>query len=91
MQTNEQLNMVILDDYHDFFNKMEIPKSLPSFISLTIFNDHINNEQELIKKLYDYQIIVGIRESTPALHICTNKSRAFKLLKIEIINMNFEQ
>ena len=64
MQTNEQLNMVILDDYHDFFNKMEIPKSLPSFISLTIFNDHINNEQELIKKLYDYQIIVGIRERT---------------------------
>ena len=41
MQTNEQLNMVILDDYHDFFNKMEIPKSLPSFITLTIFNQHI--------------------------------------------------
>lgn len=64
MQTNEQLNMVILDDYHDFFNKMEIDKSLPSFITLTIFNQHISNEQELIKKLYDYQIIVGIRERT---------------------------
>tara|TARA_B100000676_G_scaffold293093_2_gene329426 strand:- start:6954 stop:7949 length:996 start_codon:yes stop_codon:yes gene_type:complete len=80
MQTNEQLNMVILDDYHDFFSKMEIDKRLPSFVKLTILTKHIVDEQELINAMYDYHIIVGIRERTAFPKTVLNSLPNLKLL-----------
>ena len=80
MQTNEQLNMVILDDYHDFFSKMEIDKRLPSFVKLTILTKHIVDERELINAMYDYHIIVGIRESTAFPKTVLNSLPNLKLL-----------
>ena len=60
MQNNNSLNMVILDDYQNFFEKMNDDNRLPSIINLSIFKKHFeytsdfkqDNLNEVYKTFY---------------------------------------
>ena len=43
MQNNNSINMVILDDYQNFFEKMKVDNRLPSMIDLSIFKNHFDD------------------------------------------------
>jgi len=64
MQNNNSINMVILDDYQNFFEKMKDDNRLPFMIDLSIFENHFENPSDLIDKIKDFHIVVGIRERT---------------------------
>ena len=51
MKVNTHINMVILDDYHSYFNDMAKDKRLPDEIKLIVYNNHFKNSKELIKVL----------------------------------------
>ena len=57
------MNVTILDDYHDTL------RTLPCFAKLaahqvTIWNDHVQETEELAKRLKDTEALVLIRERT---------------------------
>ena len=64
MQKNNSLNMVILDDYQNFFEKMKDDNRLPSIINLSIFKKHFVTPSDLIDQIKNFDIVVGIRERT---------------------------
>ena len=64
MKVNTHINMVILDDYHSYFNDMAKDKRLPDEIKLIVYNNHFKNSKELINNISEATIVVGIRERT---------------------------
>ena len=64
MKVNTHINMVILDDYHSYFNDMAKDKRLPDEIKLIVYNNHFKNSKELINNISEANIVVGIRERT---------------------------
>ena len=64
MQNNNSVNMIILDDYQNFFEKMKDDIRLPSIINLSILKKHIENPSDLIDQIKNFHIVVGIRERT---------------------------
>ena len=64
MQKNNSVNMVILDDYQNFFEKMKDDNRLPPIINLSIFKKHFENTSDLIDQIKNFHIVVGIRERT---------------------------
>ena len=64
MDTKQYINMVILDDFQNYFSKIERDKRLPTDMKITVYKNHFENSNDLINKLKDCQIIVGIRERT---------------------------
>ena len=80
MQNNNSINMVILDDYQNFFEKMKDDNRLPSIIDLSIFTNHFENTSDLIDKIKDFHIVVGIRERTRFPEVVINKLLNLQLL-----------
>ena len=64
MKINNDIKMVILDDYHSYFNHMLKDKRLPDEIKLIVHNNHFQNPRELINNIHEANIIIGIRERT---------------------------
>ena len=59
------LNVAILDDYQDISLEMADWGILSGKIEITVFNDHIHDQELLIERLRKFQVICAMRERTP--------------------------
>ena len=80
MTINNHINMVVLDDYHNYFKDLANDKRLPDDINLVVYKNHFKNNEELIYNLNDANIVVGIRERTKFPKDVINKLPNLKFL-----------
>jgi phosphoglycerate dehydrogenase-like enzyme len=59
------VRIAILDDYHDVAGEITDWSALPPGCDLRIFRDHIFEEDALVTRLREFDIIFGMRERTP--------------------------
>tara|TARA_Y100001970_G_scaffold290255_1_gene423238 strand:- start:295 stop:1248 length:954 start_codon:yes stop_codon:yes gene_type:complete len=59
------LNVAVLDDYQNIFEKIINIDSLADKVKFTIFNQPIINESEAIVSLKDFEVLFIMRERTP--------------------------
>ena len=59
------MNVAILDDYQAVVQQMADWSQLPSGVNVQFFHDHIANEDLLVERLKDFQVVKGMRERTP--------------------------
>jgi len=59
------LNIAILDDYQGIAQQIVDWSQLPKGTELKVFRDHLADEDRLVERLQDFQVIMGMRERTP--------------------------
>jgi phosphoglycerate dehydrogenase-like enzyme len=59
-----RLRCAVLDDYQDVALKHGDWDSLADRVEVTIFNDHLDDRDQLIERLRDFEIICAMRERT---------------------------
>jgi len=59
------LKLAILDDYQSVAAEMADWSQLPAGMEITYFHDHLSNEDRLVERLKDFQVVMGMRERTP--------------------------
>lgn len=59
------MKIAVLDDYQKVAGQMADWADLPAGSELTIFSDHLADEDKLVARLKDFQAVVGMRERTP--------------------------
>lgn len=59
------MRIAILDDYHDVAGEITDWSTLPPGCDLRIFRDHIFEEDALVTRLREFDIVFGMRERTP--------------------------
>ena len=59
------MDVAILDDYQAVAQQMADWSQLPSGINVQFFHDHIGDEDRLVERLKNFQVIMGMRERTP--------------------------
>jgi phosphoglycerate dehydrogenase-like enzyme len=60
-----QVKVAILDDYQGVASQMADWSQLPQGTELQFFQDHLADEDRLVERLKDFQVIMGMRERTP--------------------------
>lgn len=75
-----KLNCVILDDYQNVALGIADWTKIEENVNITAINQHIDDENSLIKLLYKYEIIVIMRERTPFTANLINNLPNLKLL-----------
>ncbi|WP_099353427.1 D-2-hydroxyacid dehydrogenase family protein [Fredinandcohnia onubensis] len=74
------LKCVILDDYQNIALQMADWSLLSNEVEISSINEHIDNEDELVKAIKNYEIIVIMRERTPFPASLLNRLPNLKLL-----------
>jgi len=59
------MDVAILDDYQAVAEQMADWSQLPSGINVRFFHDHLADEDELVERLKNFQVVMGMRERTP--------------------------
>ena len=59
------MDVAILDDYQAVAQKMADWSQLPPGINVQFFHDHIADEDALVDRLKNFQVVMGMRERTP--------------------------
>ena len=59
------MKIAVLDDYQKVAGQTADWAALPAGSELTIFSDHLADEDKLVARLKDFQAVVGMRERTP--------------------------
>ncbi len=59
------MDVAILDDYQAVAEQMADWSQLPSGIHVRFFHDHLADEDELVERLKNFQVVMGMRERTP--------------------------
>ncbi|HEU0020078.1 MAG TPA: D-2-hydroxyacid dehydrogenase family protein, partial [Dehalococcoidia bacterium] len=59
------MKLAILDDYQSVAAEMADWSQLPAGMEITYFHDHLSNEDRLVERLEDFQVVMGMRERTP--------------------------
>ncbi len=59
------MKIAILDDYQSVAIEMADWSQLSPGMDLTYFHDHLSQEDRLVDRLKDFQIVMGMRERTP--------------------------
>lgn len=60
------MKIAVLDDYQGVAQDMaDWGGQLPKDCELSFFQDHISNEDELVARLKEFQVVMGMRERTP--------------------------
>jgi len=59
------LKLAILDDYQGTAKYLGDWSSLPPGTNVQFFQDHIANEDKLVERLKDFDMVMGMRERTP--------------------------
>jgi phosphoglycerate dehydrogenase-like enzyme len=57
--------VAVLDDYQDVALQMANWRALPADVEVQVFRQHLADEQALVARLQDFDIIVAMRERTP--------------------------
>lgn len=59
------MDVAILDDYQAVAQQMADWSQLPSGVNVQFFHDHIADEDALVERLKNFQVVMGMRERTP--------------------------
>ena len=59
------MDVAILDDYQAVAEQMADWSQLPPGINVQFFHDHIADEDRLVERLKNFQVVMGMRERTP--------------------------
>jgi len=59
------LKLAVLDDYQATAKDLGDWSQLPSGTEVEYFHDHIANEDQLVERLKDFDLVMGMRERTP--------------------------
>ena len=59
------MDVAILDDYQAVAQQMADWSQLPLGINVQFFHDHIADEDSLVDRLKNFQVVMGMRERTP--------------------------
>ena len=59
------MDVAILDDYQAVAQQMADWSQLPPGINVQFFHDHIADEDSLVDRLKNFQVVMGMRERTP--------------------------
>ena len=59
------MDVAILDDYQAVAQQMADWSQLPPGINVQFFHDHIADEEALVDRLKNFQVVMGMRERTP--------------------------
>ena len=78
--------IAIIDDYENLALKMGDWQSLSSRVQADAFNDHLTDEDALVKRLFPYDIVMIMRERTPFPRSVIEKLPNLKLL----VNSGFD-
>lgn len=74
------MKIAILDDYQNISLKFADWSEVQRFAEITVFNNHVENEVDLIKHLLPFDIICVMRERTPL-----TRNVLSKLLNLKVI------
>lgn len=77
---NTKLKIAVLDDYQNIALAMADWSAITKNAEITVFNDHISDEEELVKRLQPFQIISVMRERTPLTQSIFEKLPNLKLV-----------
>jgi len=66
------VNIAILDDYQGVSPQIADWSQLPPNMEVQMFLDHLSDEDALVERLQDFQIIMGMRERTAFPAPCWN-------------------
>ena len=59
------MNIAILDDYQTIAGSMADWSQLPPGSNLQFFHDHLADNDQLVERLADFHVVMGMRERTP--------------------------
>ncbi|MBQ10628.1 MAG: hydroxyacid dehydrogenase [Planctomyces sp.] len=59
------MDVAILDDYQAVAQQMADWSQLPSGVNVQFFHNHIADEDALVERLKNFQVVMGMRERTP--------------------------
>jgi len=62
--TGSRFKIAVLDDYQDISLKMADWSSIPGDPEISVFNDHISDENSLVERLLPFDIVCTMRERT---------------------------
>jgi phosphoglycerate dehydrogenase-like enzyme len=74
------LRVAVLDDYQRVAMKLAEWSSLPQGTQVDAFSDHIYDEDPLVERLKDYDVVIGMRERTPMRRSLLERLPKLKLL-----------
>ena len=74
------LRAAVLDDYQQVAADMADWSALPPQVEVQIFQDHIFEEDALVQRLKDFDIVMGMRERTPFRRSLLERLPRLKLL-----------
>ena len=59
------VRIAVLDDYQNVALSMADWASLPAEADVTVFNDHLADREELVRRLAEFEVVCAMRERTP--------------------------
>jgi phosphoglycerate dehydrogenase-like enzyme len=65
VMTGPRFKIAVLDDYQNISLKMADWSSIPGNPEISVFNDHISDENSLVEHLFPFDIVCIMRERTP--------------------------
>jgi len=74
------MDVAILDDYQAVAQQMADWSQLPPGINVQFFHDHIADEDALVDRLKNFQVVMGMRERTPFPRSVLDKLPELRLL-----------
>ncbi|MDF2430794.1 MAG: hypothetical protein JWP44_425 [Mucilaginibacter sp.] len=77
---SDKVKIAVLDDYQDIALAMADWSALNNRAEVTVFNDHLDSDAEIVKRLLPYQVVCVMRERTPL-----NRQRLEKLPNLKLI------
>lgn len=72
--------VAVLDDYQDVARTMADWSVLPTEVEVQVFRDHLADEEALVARLHNFDIIVAMRERTPFTRRLLTRLPQLKLL-----------
>ena len=77
---NEKFKIAILDDYQQLALEIADWSTIKELTEVTVFSDHISEEQALIARLLPFDVICIMRERTPITRTILNQLPQLKLI-----------
>lgn len=65
MNAQKKFKVAVLDDYQKVAMRMADWSSLPSYVEVTTFSDHVSDQEQLVERLFDFEVLCVMRERTP--------------------------
>jgi len=74
------VRVAVLDDYQHVALQMTDWSALPAEVEVQVFSDHLNDQDALVERLKNFEIVMAMRERTPFLRGLLERLPALRLL-----------